>query len=87
MIEAFKEKELVVNITQHDLVPLHEVLSAEEKASLLVRYRIGERQLPVIQVTDPIARYYGLRPGQVLRIKRKSPTAGRYITYRICHDY
>jgi DNA-directed RNA polymerase I, II, and III subunit RPABC1 len=36
-IETFSEAELMVNITKHSLVPQHQVLSAEEKKSLLER--------------------------------------------------
>lgn len=49
-------------ITKH--VAQHIALALEEKKTLLAKYKIRDNQLPRIQPSDPVARYYGLkRPG------------------------
>lgn len=81
--EFFLYTDLLVDITQHELVPDHSVLMEQETINVLKRYNLHPSQLPRMRPDDPIARFYGLSRGHVVKIVRKSETAGRYVTYRI----
>jgi len=70
-MEYFKDAELLVDITEHKLVPEHVVLTPLQKQELLERYRLKPSQLPRIQATDPVARYYGLKHHQVIHRCRR----------------
>lgn len=72
-----------VDITKHELVPKHILLDEKEKEELLKKYGITLRQLPRILVTDPVIKILNGKPGDVVKIIRKSPTAGESIYYRI----
>ncbi len=71
------------DITKHKLVPKHVILSEEEKREVLEKYNVDETQLPKILHTDPVVIAIGAKPGQVLKIIRRSPTAKESIAYRI----
>ncbi|CAB49535.1 DNA-directed RNA polymerase subunit H [Pyrococcus abyssi] len=71
------------NIFKHVLVPEHRILSEEEKKALLEKYRITPAQLPQIKASDPAVKALGAKPGDIIEIKRKSPTAGVYYYYRV----
>lgn len=83
IIEYFKENEILIDITQHVLVPKHELLDEEEKKELLSVYNIKELNLPKILGSDPVSKYFGARKGQVFKITRNSESSGKTVYYRV----
>jgi DNA-directed RNA polymerase subunit H len=71
-----------VNVFANLLVPKHTLLSPEEVEKVLNKYRIKRYQLPKIKASDPAALTIQAQPGDVIKILRKSPTAGEAIAYR-----
>jgi len=72
----------VFEIFNHILVPRHEILTEEEKNQILAEYKLQPYQMPHIKAIDPVVKAIGALPGDVLRIIRKSQTAGEHISYR-----
>ena len=70
------------NIFEHVLVPKHEILTPKEREELLTKYRVKPYQLPRIRASDPAVKAIGAKPGDIVRIIRDSPTAGKHIVYR-----
>ena len=83
-VQIISLPQLLIDIVNHRDVPHHEVIDEKEKKELLEKFHIKQENLPVILRDDSMARYLGLRPGEVVRIQRASPTSGTYISYRIC---
>jgi DNA-directed RNA polymerase subunit H len=71
------------DILKHKLVPDHTILSKTEAKKVLKELNIHQEQLPKIKVDDPVAKAIGAKTGDILKITRKSQTAGRFVTYRL----
>ena len=71
-----------VNVFDHLMVPIHILLNEEEVEKLLNKYRIKPYQLPKIKDSDPAVIVIQAQPGDIIKILRKSPTAGEAIAYR-----
>lgn len=81
-IELLPKSFPVFDIFEHALVPRHEILTEKEQNQLLAQYKVQPYQMPQIKSTDPAVKAIGAKPGNILRIIRKSSTAGEHIAYR-----
>jgi DNA-directed RNA polymerase subunit H len=64
------------------LIPKHELLTKEESVQILARFNSSPSQFPYILGTDAIAKEIGAKPGDFIRITRRSETAGTSTYYR-----
>jgi len=77
-----KTKESI--IFEHILVPKHLLLSPEEIINLLKKFNVNLNQLPKISIKDPAVKTLeNAKPGDVVKILRKSETAGISEFYRV----
>ena len=82
MGKAATNQSSTLNVTDHILLPKHVKLGEKEKKALLENYSITIRELPKISIHDPALRGMELKAGDVLKVIRKSHTAGTAVFYR-----
>jgi|TARA_B110001469_G_C9623115_1_gene310756 DNA-directed RNA polymerases I, II, and III subunit RPABC1 len=84
-IQIFSIDNLLRNITKHELVPKMRIVSVEEKKQIKEKYDVENmNNMPIILKSDPVAKFYGVRTGDLCEIIRTSETSGKYISYRYC---
>ena len=71
------------DIQKHMLVPKHEIMTEDEIADEFSDVEYDFKDLPKIRLEDPVVKAINAKSGDVLRITRKSQTAGEFVTYRI----
>jgi DNA-directed RNA polymerase I, II, and III subunit RPABC1 len=82
-VEIFNNNELIFNITKNYLVPQHILLTEEGKKEIYKKYSMSDNsKFQQILVTDPVAKYYAMKVGDLCKIIRPSPSAGIGISYR-----
>ena len=72
----------IIKITDRVYQPKHEILKKQEAEQILKKYNTKPSQLPYIMITDKGLQDLDVRPGDVVKITRKSPTAGESVYYR-----
>jgi DNA-directed RNA polymerase subunit H len=72
----------IVKITNHVYQPKHEILPKGEAEQILKKYNAKPSQLPYVMISDKALEDLDVRPGDLIKITRKSPTAGESVYYR-----
>ena len=75
-------KKIPVLVPDHVYVPKHEIMTKKEAQKVLDEFNCKPTELPLIFVTDPAILGLGVKPGDMIRITRKSGTAGESTYYR-----
>jgi DNA-directed RNA polymerase subunit H len=70
-------------ILEHYLVPKHEIVPEDRKDEVIRNYGAGSEKLPKIHKDDPVVDEIGAKKGDIIKITRKSPTAGKAISFRL----
>ncbi|MBL7160092.1 MAG: DNA-directed RNA polymerase subunit H [Candidatus Aenigmarchaeota archaeon] len=82
-VKKLVEEQTQLNILKHELVPQHVILNEEEKKVVFEKFNISQTQLPKILYNDAVVKLIEAKPGDVIKITRKSQTAGTAVYYRL----
>ena len=69
-------------VPDHVYVPKHEIMTIKEAKEVLQKHNCKPTELPLIFVNDPAIIGLGVKPGDMIKITRKSATAGESTYYR-----
>ena len=70
------------DVTKHELVPKHSKVSERETKEIFEKYAIELQNLPRIFKSDPALQNLDVKEGDIVKVARKSPTAGETVFYR-----
>ena len=75
-------KKIVTLAPYHVDVPKHEIMVRKDAEEILEKYHCKTTDLPLIFANDPAIIGLGVKPGDMIKITRKSATAGESLYYR-----
>ena len=71
-----------IDVSKHELVPRHEIISAKEKEELIKKYG-SLKNFPRIYSTDPQIKLLNAKPGDIIKITRYNEITGESMYYRV----
>ncbi len=83
LTEVFIELEQMVNILEYELQPKFRLFTKTEVEEYFKTFNNKKREMPRMLDSDPVARYFNAKQGDILEITRPSVTTGEAVSYRI----
>jgi DNA-directed RNA polymerase subunit H len=85
LVQIFELRHLQFDISQHRKVPKHRILMSDELESVLKEFHASSpEQFPKIDCQDPMAKWIGARPGNVIEVLGLCESSGNNRRYRLC---
>jgi len=81
--QIFRESSLLHDILEYRDQPKFEILSPTEIELFKSEYNATDYTTKKLLRSDPIAKYFALKKGDIVRIIRASPLSGNAIDYRV----
>ncbi len=77
-----------INVMKHAFVPEHRLVSKEEEEEVLKDLKVPKDKLPKILRSDPVLQqlegvHGKIEEGRIIKVVRKSSTAGEAYAYRL----
>lgn len=82
-LQLFTAAAVRLGIPDHRYQPTFQHLSPQEKEQVYAQWHLDNYSVKGYLRDDPIVQYYGLQPGDLMRIVRPSPTSGQAVDYRL----
>ena len=83
-VQLFGLENFLLNVSKHQFVPKHRILSKNETQELILKYNCNVKNIPTIKRDDAQAKYIGLRPKQICEIIANNVSSGTTIRYKLC---
>lgn len=85
LVQIFYQSHLNFDISKHRKVPKHRILTDDEVQAVAAEYHIKDIQrIPKIDSQDPMAKWIGARPGDVVEVTGMCVASAENRRYRYC---
>lgn len=85
LVQIFEMRHLQFDISKHRFVPTHRIITDQERDDMMKEFNItSPTAIPKIDSQDPMAKWIGARPGDVVEVLGLCESSGDNPRYRYC---